>query len=209
MGKRNSCGWHKGGINDDATGFCNALSKWYDNNDDGLRGRYLYRRSFEEPYDFSTDRFLAIFQAVEGRIPKAGYQFLSPEEFTEIEKVLQQALPGSPKVNAVIGKMKSNNSESPRFMLKQELPKLFAATRLKPQFDIDQFDERVYLRRNKSSHGGSHLEHESIESMLNDTLLLTAIYLMIECTYLGLDPRDALTKFQRAMRRDLPFRAVA
>ena len=194
---------------DNPKDFGRALSKWYDNNDEALRGRYLYRYSFEEPNNFSTDRFLAIFQAVEGRIPKGGYQFLSQDEFGKIENLLQLALPDSPKVSAVIGKMKSNNSQSPRFILKQELPKVFAAARVEPQFDVDEFVERIYLRRNKSSHGGPHLEHETIESMLNDTLLLTAIYLMIECEYLGLESRDAVTKFQRAMRRELPFRTAA
>jgi hypothetical protein len=187
--------------------FRDVLAMWYTNNEDALRGRYLYRYSFEDPNNFSTDRFLAVFQAVEGRISKAGHQFLSKEELEKIEKVLQQALPDVPKLDALIGKIKSSNSESPRVILKSELPRLFAAARIEARFDVDEFVERIYLRRNKSSHGGSHLDHEPIQALLNDTLLLTAIYLVIECEYLGLEPRDALTKFQSSMWHDLPFRA--
>jgi len=98
--------------------------------------------------------------------------------------------------------------ESPRFILKQELPRLFAASRLTPRFDVNEFVERVYRRRNKSSHGGSRLEHEPIEAMVNDVLLLSGIYLLIECAYLGLDSCLALTKFQNAMGRPLPLRAA-
>jgi hypothetical protein len=63
----------------------------------------------------------------------------------------------------------------------------------------------AYLRRNKSSHGGARLTHEPTQSLLTDTLLLNAIYLMIECPELGIEPREAVQKFNNAMRIDLPL----
>jgi hypothetical protein len=117
-------------------------------------------------------------------------------------------LPDAPKLNALIEKLKINNSETPRTILKSELPKLFAAAHLEPRFDIDEFVERVYLRRNKSSHGGPHLADEPIQAVLSDTLLLTEIYLIIECGPLGREQRDAVGKFQNAMRYELPLRAA-
>lgn len=185
--------------------FCRALARWYTTNDEALRSRYLYRYSLEEPNMFSTERFLAIFQAVEGRISKSNNQFLSKGEFEIAEMALRKALPDAPKLSALIGKLRSNNSESLPVVLKNELPKLFDASGIRPRFDVSDFIGRIYLRRNRSSHGGARLTHEPTQSLLTDTLLLNAIYLMIECPDLGIEPREAVQKFNNAMHIDLPL----
>ena len=133
---------------------------------------------------------------------------MSKDEFEKAENALRQAFPAFPKLDGLVQKMRSNNTESPKAILKDELPKLFVTARVEARFDVDEFVERVYRRRNKSSHGGSHLEHEPIIALLEDTLILAAIYLIIECIYLGLDTRDAITKFANAMRYELPLRAA-
>jgi ApeA N-terminal domain 1 len=184
---------------------CQALARWHTTNDEALRSRYLYRYSLEEPNTFSSERFLAIFQAVEGRISKSNNQFLSNSEFDIAEKALRKALPDASKLNGLIGKLRSNNSESFPVVLKNELPKLFDASGIHPRFDVSDFVGRIYLRRNKSSHGGARLTHEPTQSLLTDTLLLNAIYLIIECLDLGIDLREAVQKFNNAMHIDLPL----
>jgi hypothetical protein len=88
------------------------------------------------------------------------------------------------------------------------LPKLFTAAGVEAQFNVEDFVDRIYLRRNKSSHGGSHLDDESPGSLMDDTMLVTAIYMIMECEFLELEAGDVLEKFRRAMRHDLPLRAM-
>jgi hypothetical protein len=192
-----------------AENFCQALARWHATIDKAQRSRYLYRYSLEEPNTFSTERFLAIFQAVEGRISKSNNQFLSRSEFDIAEAALRSALPDAPKLNALIGKLRSNNTESLPVILRNELPKLFDASGIRPRFDVSDFVGRIYSRRNKSSHGGARLTHEPTQSLLTDTLLLNAIYLMIECPELGIEPREAVQKFKNAMHVELPLGAAS
>jgi hypothetical protein len=74
-------------------------------------------------------------------------------------------------------------------------------------FDVEEFVGRIYNRRNKSSHGGPHLDREPPDALMRDTWLLAAIYLIIECSNLGLDARAALRKLKGALYIDLPLRA--
>ena len=186
--------------------FCEVLTRWYASNDQALRSRYLYRYSLEEPNNFSTWRFLAIFQAVESRISKSNNQLLSEQEFATAEKALRNALPDAPSLEKLIRKLKSSNSEPFPVILTNELPKIFSSARIGPDFDVAEFVTRICLRRNKSSHGGPRLTHEPIEPLLIDTLLLNAIYLVIECRDLGLEPGESVSKFMNALRYVLPLK---
>ena len=126
----------------------------------------------------------------------------------ESRKRSSAGVSGLPETRRPGSKDEEQQSGIAKAILKDELPKLFVTARVEARFDVDEFVERVYRRRNKSSHGGSHLEHEPIIALLEDTLILAAIYLIIECIYLGLDTRDAITKFANAMRYELPLRAA-
>jgi hypothetical protein len=46
-------------------------------------------------------------------------------------------------------------------------------------------------------------------SCRSGTLLLNAIYLMIECPELGIEPREAVQKFNNAMHIELPLGPLA
>jgi hypothetical protein len=186
--------------------FCQVLAQWYASNDQALRSRYLYRYSLEEPNNFSTWRFLAIFQAFESRISKSNNRLLSEEQFDAAEGALRNALPGAPTIEKLIGKLRSSNSEPLPVILTNELPKIFSSARIRPDFDIPEFVRRICLRRNKSSHGGPRLTHEPIEPLLIDTLLLNAIHLMIECRELGLEPGESVSKLMNALRYQLPLK---
>jgi hypothetical protein len=182
-----------------------VMQRWYATNDQRQRGRFLYRYSLYTPDTYSTERFLCVFQAVEGILPKSGYQFLNREEFKKAEDALLQAFPEHPKLSALIGKLRSNNVESLKYILSRELPRMFLKANLVAKFDMTEFVDRIYLRRSKSSHGGSHLEHEPLIGLMKDTLLLTAIYVVFECDQLGLNSHDALRKFRAARYHELPI----
>jgi hypothetical protein len=82
-------------------------------------------------------------------------------------------------------------------VLKQELRKIFAKASISPSFNVDEFVDRVYSRRNKSSHGGRHLDEKYLEDFLiSDTMLLTAIYLIVESSQVGIDAHETLGKFR-------------
>jgi hypothetical protein len=68
--------------------------------------------------------------------------------------------------------------------------------KLTATFNIGEFVDRIYLRRIKASHGGSHLETDSPSDLISDTLLLTAICLICECDLLGLDAHEAVNKYR-------------
>jgi hypothetical protein len=185
------------------------LAHWYASNDQALRSRYLYRYSLEEPNNFSTWRFLAIFQAVESRISRSNNRLLSDEQFGTAEAALRDALPNVPTLDRLVTKLKSSNSEPLPIILTNELPKIFASAGIRPDFDVAEFVTRICLRRNKSSHGGPRLTHEPIEPLLIDTLLLNAIHLMIECRDLSLEPAESVAKFKNALRYELPLKLTA
>jgi hypothetical protein len=189
--------------------FCDVMQKWYATNDQRLRGRFLYRYSLSTPDTYSTERFLCVFQAVEGILPKTGYRFLNPEEFKRAEDALLQAFPEHPKISALIGKLRSNNVESLKYILSTELPRMFAKANLVAGFDMAEFVNRIYLRRSKSSHGGSHLDQEPLIGLMQDTLLLSAIYVVFECDQLGLNSHGALRKFRAARYHELPIGEAA
>jgi hypothetical protein len=184
--------------------FSEALQKWYATNEEHLRSRYLYRNSLEEPAIFSPYRFLAIFQALEGIIDKSGYKLLTTDQMDVAKAALRQALPSSPELDTFIRKL--NNSQPPQYVLKRELPKVFVKSNVLPSFNVDEFVDRVYSRRNKSSHGGRHLDEKPLEDLLiSDTLLLTAIYVIVESCQLGLDAHETLRKFRGSFNLDLPL----
>ena len=82
-------------------------------------------------------------------------------------------------------------------MLKQELPRILATANILPAFDVVEFVDRIHRRRNMASRGGGHLDYLTFdESLLPDTLLLTAIYLIAESCRLGLDASIAVKKFR-------------
>jgi hypothetical protein len=180
---------------DEQPAFSDALGKWYSTNGEYLRSRFLYRYSLEEPNTFSPARFLAVFQAVEGIVNKSGYQLLTNDQLAMAKTILRQSLASVPKLNAFINKL--NNSESPTYILKQELPRILATANIVPVFDVVEFVDRIYRRRNMASHGGRHLDYLTFDdSLMPDTLLLTAIYLIAESCQLGLDAPIALKKFR-------------
>ena len=191
---------------EDPAKFHEALQNWYRDNDKLLRSRYLYRYSLEEPYIFSTDRFLCIFQAIEGIVRLSGGAFLPEDDLAKVEAAIRQALPGHAKLDAIVRKIRSNNTESPAPLLKRELPKLFERAHVSAKFMIGEFVDRIYKRRNKSSHGGSHLPATPFDdTLVADTLLLTAIYLILESLRLGLNPNVALVMFRDSFRVELPL----
>lgn len=180
---------------DEQPAFSDALGKWYSTNDEYLRSRFLYRYSLEEPNTFSPSRFLAVFQAVEGIVNKSGYQLLTNDQLAMAKTTLRQSLASVPKLDAFINKL--NNSESPSYILKQELPKILATANILPAFDVVEFVDRIYRRRNLASHGGRQLDYSTFdESLMLDTLLLTAIYVIAESCQLGLNASIALKKFR-------------
>ena len=186
--------------------FCEALRNWYGSNDKLLRSRYLYRHSIEEPNIFSTDRFLCIFQALEGIVKPSGGAFLLDDDLAKVEAAMRSALPDHPKLDAIIRKIRSNNGESPRPLLKRELPKLFEHAHVLAKFNVEEFIDRIYKRRNKLSHGGSHLDATPFDdTLVADTILLTAIYVISEARQLGLNPQEALIMFQDSFGVQLPL----
>jgi hypothetical protein len=185
--------------------FSEVFKQWWKTNDRNLRSRFLYRYSLQNPNTYSTERFLNVFQAIEGAVDTSGHRFLEKKELEAAETALRAAFSESAKIEALIGKLRSANTASPKNVLKQELPKIFSASCISPSFDVPEFVERVYERRNKSSHGGAHLEKDPIGALVEDTLLLTAIYLIIECSQLGLDVHHAIEKFHGAWLYRLPF----
>ncbi len=116
--------------------FSEALRNWYGSNDKLLRSRYLYRHSIEEPNVFSTDRFLCIFQALEGIVRLSGGAFLSEGDLARVEAAIRSALPGHAQLDAIVRKIRSNNAESPGPLLKRELPKLFEQSHISAKFNI-------------------------------------------------------------------------
>jgi hypothetical protein len=187
----------------DIAKFCKIAKQWYETNEENLRGRYLYRNSLGEENTYTTERFLWIFQALEGAIPKKGYTLLEETELQQVIKAATNALPEDPRAAAVAGKLRSSNSGSLPYILKQELPKLFASAGVEASFDIATFVDRIYRRRSKSAHGGAHLDDEQHGvTLIEDTLLLTAIYLVRECAVLGMDAREALRKLGSALWYD-------
>jgi hypothetical protein len=184
--------------------FCEVLRRWYATNKELLRSRYLYRYSLEKPYTYSGERFLALVQALEGLMRVPRHPFLDKHEMEIAEAALKAALPSCKKLAALIGKLRSNNTASPKRVLKLELPKIFSAASVGVRFSIDDFVDRVYLRRNKLSHGGPHLDH-FLDGLVEDTQLLTAIVLMVECSLLGLEVSDALKKFQGVSLIPMPL----
>jgi hypothetical protein len=189
--------------------FCHALRRWYATNDTDLRSRFLYRYSLRRPETISAERFVQIFQALEGLVDFSTYQFLTAAELKTAETALREALPTSPQLEPLIQKLRSTNTASPKTVLKRELPKILAAAGIAARFDMDAFVERIYERRNKASHGGSHLDDEAPQAVMTDTALVTVICLIIECGKLGLDPRDGLSKFKGAhLHLDLPLRSA-
>ncbi len=187
--------------------FSEVLEKWYVTNQDYLRSRYLYRYSLEEPYIFSVNRFLAIFQALEGVIDKSGYKLLTIDQLDTAKTALRQALPSVPELETFIKKL--NNSQPPPYVLKQELPKIFVKSNVSASFNVDEFVDRVCLRRNKASHGGRHLDEKPLEdSLISDTLLLTAIYVVVESCHIGLDANETVRKLRGAFHVELPLIAL-
>jgi len=190
---------------DEQPAFCNALKKWYSSNGDHLRSRFLYRHSLEEPNTFSPARFLAVFQAVEGIVNKSGYQLLTSDEFAMAKTILRQSLASVPRLDSFVNKL--SNSESTSYILKQELPKILATADILPVFDLGEFVDRIFRRRNIASHGGRHLDYLGLdESLMPDTLLLSALYLIAESCQLGLNASVALKKFRSSFFNvELPF----
>ncbi len=119
---------------------------------------------------------------------------------------MRSALPDHPKLDAIIRKIRSNNGESPRPLLKRELPKLFEHAHVLAKFNVEEFIDRIYKRRNKLSHGGSHLDATPFDdTLVADTILLTAIYVISEARQLGLNPQEALIMFQDSFGVQLPL----
>jgi hypothetical protein len=192
------------------TKFGMVLRKWYGTNAELLRSRYLYRHSIEEPYTFSTDRFLRIFQAVEGILRVSAFEFVTKDELTLAEASVREALPGHPKLKGLIDRLRNNNRESPSSVLKRQLPELLKAVHISANLNFDEFVDRIYRRRNKSSHGGSHLPATPFEeTLVTDTIMLTAIYLIRESQELGLNPHEALMMFRESFHVRLPLEVQA
>lgn len=186
--------------------FCETVQKWYATNDEYLRSRYLYRYSLQQPYTFSPDRFLAIFQAVEGMVPASRSQLLTAKELDIAAAAIRKALPEPARAELVLNKIRNNNTESPASMLKRELPLLFGNANIRADFNVNTFVDRNYKRRNKASHSGSHLEDRELSAtLMDDTFLLTAIFVIVESHYLGLGPADALKKFCGSFHRTFPL----
>ena len=180
---------------DDQPAFSGVLQKWYATNETRLRSRHLYRYSLKDPFVFSPDRFLALFQAIEGVVCRSGYTLMTKEEMDVARRALKRALPESSERDTLISRR--NNSRPLDYILKQELPKLLGNVNLKATFDVDEFVNRIYSRRNKSSHGGRYVYEKALEeSLVNDTLLLSLIYLVMESGELGLDAHEALKQFR-------------
>jgi hypothetical protein len=170
------------------------------------QSRFLYRYSLEKPHLHSPERFLTIFRALEGVIDKSGHGFLSPDELKQASAALCQALSGNPKLDALIRKLKNLNTASPSHILKTELLRIFTAAAVSPRFNLDEFVDRVYRRRNQSAHGSVHLDNEPTGGLINDTMTLTAIYVIVESHRLGLDANDALRRFRSNCGWfDIPF----
>ena len=181
---------------DEQPTYSHTLQRWYATNGNYLRGRFLYRYSLKEPNVFSPERFLSVFKALEGAVDKSGYHLLTADELNLAKATLRQCLSTSPRLEDFIGKL--NNSESPAYILKRELPKILDSANLIPGFDVAEFIDRIYSRRNKASHGGRHLDSSFDSLLVPDTVLLTAIYLAAECCQLGLNATEALRKFRGA-----------
>jgi len=180
---------------DEQPTFSDTFKKWYSTNEDFLQSRFLYRHSLKEPNIFSLARFLTVFQALEGIVKKSGYQLLTNDELAKAKTTLRTALESAPNLETFIKKL--NNSESPSHILKQELPKMLAIANILPGFDVVEFVDRIYRRRNLGSHGGRHQDYLKFdESLILDTLLLTAIFLIAESCQLGLDASVALKKLR-------------
>jgi hypothetical protein len=179
--------------------FRQLIQQWYATNNQFLPSRYLYRQTLQKPFLYSAERFLTIFRALEARINMAGYQLLTSEELQAAEDALRTALATSPRLEPLIRKLRSTNTQSPKQVLKQELPKVLATANITPMFNMDQFVERIYERRNKTAHGGPHFEEPSPDALLNDTRLLTTFYVLIESRDLGLYVQEAFLKFRSAL----------
>jgi ApeA N-terminal domain 1 len=184
--------------------FAYVLQRWYATIDTRLGNRFLYRHSMSEPDVYTTERFLDAFKAVEGVVPREGYGFLTADELEKVEEAVRTALPGHKKLGALFGKLRSNNAASLKYILSQELPKFLASRRRKAEFNVSDFVERIYSRRIRSSHGGSHSEQLG-NQLLEDTMLLTSIYLLFEAADIGIDVHDALAKFRAALHHELPL----
>jgi hypothetical protein len=185
--------------------FVELVQRWYATNKLYLRSRYLYRYSMRAPYVLSNERFLAVFQALEGLLRMPSHQLLTEEEFRSAENAVREALSSSERLQPFLRRLPNSNVKSPSAVLKQELPRLFSEARLLPTFDVTKVIDKVYSRRNRASHGGSHLDRDSFDDLLQHTLLITFICLLIEAQQLGLNAHDCFRKFEAAMLTKLPF----
>ncbi len=180
---------------DEQPRYSDTLKKWFSTNEEFLQSRFLYRHSLKEPNIFSLARFLAVFQALEGIVKKSSYQLLTSDELAKAKTTLRTSLPSAPNLETFIKKL--NNSESPSHILKRELPKMLAIANIFPDFDVVEFVDRIYQRRNRGSHAGRDLNYLKFdEFLILDTLLLTAIYVIVESCALGLDASSALKKLR-------------
>ena len=76
--------------------------------------------------------------------------------------------------------------KSPSSILKSELPMILAKAGLQPTFDVKRFVDNIYRRRNRASHGGSQLSDDSLDELMEHTVLTTALCVIAETQQLGL-----------------------
>jgi hypothetical protein len=201
-GERSDDAWVRNTLvlpDEDPSQFCSLLARWYETNHARLRSRTLYRYSLRSPNIYSAERYLSIFQVLEGEIGPLRGQLLDPSELEAVAEALQGATTVSGKYDLLIQKIHSSNRESPHSTLIRELPKLFTEANVTPTFDIQEFVRRAYRRRNKDAHGGSYIDPDPFSNLIEDTRLLTAICFLFECLALNLDSRQAFERFRQAL----------
>ena len=188
----------------DPVAFEETLRQWYGTNENCLRSRYLYAYSLRKPYSFSNERFLAILQSLEGLLQMPSHKLFNEDELNSAEKAIREALPARDRADLMVLKLKSI-MKSPSSILKSELPMILAKAGLQPTFDVKRFVDNIYRRRNRASHGGSQLSDDSLDELMEHTVLTTALCVIAETQQLGLDARASVRKFAASMRIELPL----
>lgn len=184
--------------------FGRVLRNWYRSNSHLLGSRLLHRQSLSEPLLFSNERFLAVFNAIEGLLKAAQSRqqakyvgkLLNEEELSEAINAVRSALPSNDKLDAFINGMKNSNSVSPREAFSLEVSDLLNSVGATfEEGDMATFMSRVFQRRNRIAHGSRKPGDAHQDTLTLDTVMLTAIYIMLDAQIVGIDPLDACHKF--------------